>query len=180
MEDNYNELLLRCANKDREAFQQLYKACSPTLYSLALRFLKQSGLAEEILQESFLKIWNSAHLYSPQKGRAITWMATITRNKALDKIRALKVRPQETETIYEGADFASADLEPDSLTAIDQNVAGIMKCLDELRPQQKECILLSYYHGYTHQELSEKLNKPLGTIKAWIRRGLEKLRVCLQ
>lgn len=180
MEDNYNELLLRCANKDRKAFKQLYQACSPRLYSLALRFLKQSGLAEEIVQESFLKIWNSAHLYNPQKGRAMTWMATITRNKSLDKIRMLKARPQETETVYEGADFASDDLQPDDFTAIDQGVSGMMKCLDTLHPHQKECILLSYYHGYTHQELAEKLNKPLGTIKAWIRRGLEKLRVCLQ
>jgi RNA polymerase sigma-70 factor (ECF subfamily) len=180
MEDNYNELLLRCVDKDRKAFQELYKACSPKLYSLALRFLKRSGLAEEILQESFLKIWNSAHLYNPHKGKAMTWMATITRNKSLDKLRTLKAKPQETETVYEGADFASIEMEPEDFTAIEQDVGGLMKCLDELQPEQKECILLSYYYGHTHQELAVKLNRPLGTVKAWIRRGLEKLRVCLQ
>ena len=180
MEDNNNDLLLRSAGGDRSAFRELYESCSPKLYSLALRLLQQPGLAEEIVQESFFKIWSSAGSYDPKKGKAITWMATVTRNKALDKLRALKARPQETESVYEGLDFASVDLEPDNMTSVDQSMDGLMTCLGELQPEQKECILLSYYYGHTHQELSESLNKPLGTVKAWIRRGLEKLRVCLE
>ncbi len=182
MEDNYNELLLRCASphRDRDAFKQLYEMTSPRLFSLALGLLKHRGLAEETLQEAYLKIWNSANTYHQGKGKAITWMATVTRNKALDKLRSLKARPQETESVYEGAEFAAADLQPDSLITVDQGVKSLMDCLNELQPEQKECILLSYYQGYTHQELAERLDKPLGTVKAWIRRGLEKVRVCLE
>ncbi|MEE9352433.1 MAG: sigma-70 family RNA polymerase sigma factor [Thiotrichaceae bacterium] len=182
MEDNYNELLIRCASphRDQNAFKQLYESTSPRLYSLALGLLKNKGLAEEILQESFFKIWSSADSYHQSKGRAITWMATVTRNKALDKLRSLKVRPQETETVYEGIEFAAADLEPDNLTTVDQGLKQLMDCLDDLQTEQKECILMSYYHGYTHQELAVKMDKPLGTVKAWIRRGLEKIRVCLE
>ncbi len=182
MEDNYNELLIRCASphRDQSAFKQLYESTSPRLFSLALGLLKNKGLAEEILQESFFKIWSSADSYNQGKGKAITWMATVTRNKALDKLRSLKARPQETETVYEGVEFAAAGLEPDSLTTVDQGLKQLMKCLDDLQAEQKECILMSYYHGYTHQELAKKMDKPLGTVKAWIRRGLEKIRVCLE
>lgn len=181
MEDNYNELLMRCAtHRDKDAFKQLYEQTSPRLYSLALGILKNKGMAEDMLQESYLKVWNSAKTYHPGKGKAITWMATVTRNKCLDKLRSLKSRPQETETVYEGAEFATVALEPDQLSTVDQGIGQLMKCLDELQVEQKECILLSYYQGYTHQELSEKMEKPLGTIKAWIRRGLEKIRVCMR
>ena len=182
MEDNYNELLMRCASplRDRDAFKQLYESTSPRLFGLALGLLKNRGMAEEILQEAYFKIWNSADSYHQGKGKAITWMATVTRNKALDKLRSLKARPQETETVYEGAEFAAASLEPDNLTTVDQDLKQLMNCLDSLQAEQKKCILLSYYHGYTHLELSEKLNKPLGTVKAWVRRGLEKVRACLE
>jgi RNA polymerase sigma-70 factor (ECF subfamily) len=180
MEDNYNELLIRCAtHRDSDAFKQLYDQTSPRLFSLALGILKNKGMAEDILQESYLKIWNSANTYHQGKGKAITWMATVTRNKCLDKLRSLKSRPQETETVYEGVEFAAATLEPDELSSVDQGLGQLMSCLEELQAEQKECILLSYYQGYTHQELSEKMEKPLGTIKAWIRRGLEKIRVCM-
>jgi RNA polymerase sigma-70 factor (ECF subfamily) len=180
MEDNCNELLLRCAQRDNIAFRKLYEVTSPRLYSVALRLLKKESLAEEILQEAFIKIWNSAGSYRVEKGKAITWMATITRNKALDKLRALKTRPQETETQYEGLDFISKDVQPDRLTGMDEELKQLINCLDELQPEQKECILMSYYYGHTHQELSDKLDRPLGTVKAWIRRGLAKLKLCLE
>lgn len=173
---------MRCASphRDREAFKQLYELTSPRLFSLVLGLLKQRSLAEETLQEAYLKIWNSANTYHQGKGKAITWMATVTRNKALDKLRSLKARPQETETVYEGIEFTAPDLRPDSLTTVDEGLKSLMDCLEELQAEQKECILLSYYQGYTHQELAEKMDKPLGTVKAWIRRGLEKIRVCLE
>ncbi len=182
MEDNYNELLMRCASphRDRKAFKLLYESTSPRLYSLALGVLKNKGMAEEILQESYFKIWSSADSYHQGKGKAITWMATVTRNKALDKLRSLKSRPKETATVYEGIEFATTNLEPSDMTSVDQELEQLMDCLGGLQIEQKECILLSYYHGYTHQELSEKMQKPLGTVKAWIRRGLEKIRVCLE
>ena len=179
MEDKYADLLQQCAANNQLAFKQLYDATSPKLLSLCLRLLQDKQLAEDVLQEGFIKIWDKANTYSPGKGRAMTWMATVVRNKALDKLRSLKTKPAETEIQYEGLEFASRDLEPESLEHLTQDIQGLMECLKTLKPAQRECILLSYYYGHTHQELSDKLGKPLGTVKAWIRRGLEDLRPCL-
>lgn len=179
MEDKYAELLQQCAARDQQAFKQLYEAASPKLLSLCLLLLKDQQIAEDVLQEGFIKIWDKAESYSSGKGKAMTWMATVVRNKALDKLRSLKNKPQETEVEYEGLEFASTDLEPDSMEHLSQDVKTLMHCLKQLKPDQRECILLSYYYGHTHQELSKKLGKPLGTVKAWIRRGLEDLRPCL-
>lgn len=179
MEDPFAELLVRCSKQDQLAFKQLYKQASPKLYSLALRLMQKPELAEDVLQESFIKIWQKADTYNVQKGKALTWMATVTRNKALDKLRSLKLKSREMHSQYEGLEFASADLEPDHQEDLSQDMQRLRECLKQLQPAQRECILLSYYYGHSHQELSEKLDKPLGTVKAWIRRGLETLRPCL-
>ncbi len=179
MEDIYAELLNKAANGDQLAFKQLYEQCAPKLMSLCLRLMKTQALAEDVLQEGFIKIWEKADSFSPGKGKAMTWMSTIIRNKGLDKLRSLKTKAVETEIQYEGLEFSSADMEPDKLANMSQDVKGLMDCLEQLKPEQRECILLSYYYGHTHQELSTKLDRPLGTIKAWIRRGLEDIRPCL-
>jgi len=164
MEDIYAELLQKTAQGDQLAFKKLYEECSPKLMSLCIRLMRTEALADS---------------FTPGKGRAMTWMSTVIRNKGLDKLRSLKTKAAETEIQYEGLEFASIDLEPDKLENLSQDVKGLMACLDKLKPNQRECILLSYYYGHTHQELADKLNRPLGTIKAWIRRGLEDLRPCL-
>ena len=179
MDDIYAELLQKTAQGDQLAFKKLYEECSPKLMSLCLRLMKTEALAEDVLQEGFIKIWDKAESFTPGKGKAMTWMSTVVRNKGLDKLRSLKTKAAETEIQYEGLEFASADLEPDRLENLSQDVKGLMACLDKLKPDQRECILLSYYYGHTHQELADKLGRPLGTIKAWIRRGLEDLRPCL-
>ena len=179
MEDIYAELLQKTAAGDQLAFKELYEKCSPKLMSLCLRLMQTEALAEDVLQEGFIKIWDKADSYTPGKGKAMTWMSTVIRNKGLDKLRSLKTRPIETEIQFEGLEFTSTDLTPDSQENMSQEMKGLMDCLDTLKPAQRECILLSYYYGHTHQELSEKLGKPLGTIKAWIRRGLEDIRPCL-
>jgi len=179
MED-YNALLARCAQRDAAAFQILYEKTSPRMYALCLGILKHEGLAEDVLQEAYVKIWDNAHRFMPSKGKARTWMTTVVRNKTLDKLRSLKARPIETEIIYEGVEFASQRLEPDQFSSLNEDTHQLMHCLNKLKPEQKECILLSYYYGHTHEEMSQQLERPLGTVKAWIRRGLEKLRLCLQ
>jgi len=179
MEDIYAELLQKTAAGDQLAFKKLYELSSPKLMSLSLRLMQTEALAEDVLQEGFIKIWDKAHTYAPGKGKAMTWMSTVIRNKGLDKLRSLKTKAAETEIQYEGLEFASIDLEPAEMEGLSQDVKGLMDCLDRLKPDQRECILLSYYYGHTHQELAVKLGRPLGTIKAWIRRGLEDLRPCL-
>jgi len=179
MDDVFAELLKKTAQGDQLAFKQLYEQASPRLMSLSLRLMKTEALAEDVLQEGFIKIWDKADTYTSSKGKAITWMSTIVRNKGLDKLRSLKTKPTETEIEYEGVEFASSELKPDDLQNMSQDIQSLMACMDKLKPDQKECILLSYYYGHTNQELADKLDKPLGTIKAWIRRGLEDLRPCM-
>ena len=177
--NDYDELLARCAKRDAVAFQILYEQTSPRMYALCLSMLKHEGLAEDVLQEAYVKIWDNAHRFLPSKGKARTWMTTVVRNKTLDKLRSLKARPIETEVGYEGLEFASQYLEPEQFSSLSEETSQLMHCLNQLKPEQKECILLSYYYGHTHEEMARQLKRPLGTVKAWIRRGLEKLRLCL-
>ncbi len=178
--DSLNELLLRCGKSDAEALRELYRLASPRLYALARRMLRDQTLAEDVLQEGFVKIWNNAASYAASKGSAMTWMATIIRNQALDKLRMAKSRPQlADEADYETLEFASPDLSPAALSELSDDTQRLVKCMEELKPEQRECIMQAFYYGYTHEELAQRLSHPLGTIKAWIRRGLEQLRMCL-
>lgn len=178
-DDPLSELLERCAKGDQRALEQLYKAASPRLYSVCLRIVRQEALAEEVLQECFVKIWNNASSYARAKGGAMTWMISIVRNRSLDMLRSLKVEPERVDVEYEGMEFASEEANPEEHSHLTGATQAVMDCLDQLKEDQRRCILLAYYEGYTHDELARTLNTPLGTVKAWIRRGLERLRQCL-
>lgn len=178
--DGLTQLLLQSAQRDSQAFQQLYQQASPKLYALCIRLLKDEGLAEDVLQEGFVKIWNNAPSYTQSKGSAMTWMGTIIRNQALDKLRMAKSRPTyaeepETETL----EFASLELSPSGLAQLSEDAQRLSHCLEQLKVEQRECIMQAFYYGHTHDELASSLGRPLGTVKAWIRRGLEQLRTCL-
>lgn len=172
-------LLLRTAEGDRQAFAQLYKIASPRLFFVCQQILRREALAEEILQEGFIKIWNNAHRFDPQKAGAWTWMTSIVRNRALDLLRSLKSHPDAIETTYEGPDFASPSLGPQEQAELSADTQAILHCLEQLKDEQKHAILMAYYHGHTHAELSQQMGTPLGTVKAWIRRGMERLKQCL-
>nr|CAA6830219.1 MAG: RNA polymerase sigma-70 factor, ECF subfamily [uncultured Thiotrichaceae bacterium] len=176
-----NELLIRCGqHKDATAFQQLYKLASPRLFALCKRMMRDDALAEDILQEAFVKIWNKAPSFASGKGSAMTWMSTIARNQALDKLRMTKSRPLlADEGEYETLDFASDALTPDSLKELSDDTQRLLECMEALKSEQRETIMSAFYYGHTHDELATKMGKPLGTVKAWIRRGLEQLRGCL-
>lgn len=179
--DPLNELLRRCGqHQDAAAFRQLYQSASPRLFALCKRMLRDETLAEDVLQEGFVKIWKNAPSFASGKGSAMTWMSTIIRNQALDKLRMAKSRPVLTdEGEYETLDFASEELTPESLQELSDDTQYLMQCMEQLKPEQRETILSAFYYGHTHDELATKMNKPLGTVKAWIRRGLEQLRTCL-
>lgn len=178
--DLLNELLLRCGQKDAVAFRELYQHASPRLYALARRLLRDEALAEDVLQEGFVKIWSNAAQYSVDKGHALTWMSTIIRNQALDKLRLRKSRPELADEVeYETLEFASLELAPDTLSQLSEDTQHLLECMEQLKSEQRECIMQAFYYGYTHDELAIAMARPLGTIKAWIRRGLTQLRLCL-
>lgn len=181
--NEYDELLARCALRDEKALEELYTRASARLYALALSIVKRKESAEEVIQDAFTKVWLNADRFRPDKSGAMTWISTIVRNRAVDKLREVQRNPLLQENMNDeilDSTLLSKEIDPTDFTLMSNDMSALLKCLGTLETQQKDAILLSYYHGYSHQELAEKMTKPLGTVKGWIRRGLEKLRMCLE
>jgi RNA polymerase sigma-70 factor (ECF subfamily) len=176
-QDRDVELLRQIAGGDRAAFAEFYDRHSALMFSVASKILKDASEAEDVLQEAFLQIWEKAGKFDPKLGKASSWAAILVRNKAVDKIRASQRRwrlAEEAGTAHAIAEEA-ADTVNDSLQGHEQ-ARLIQSAIVGLPGEQRQAIELAYFSGLTQDEISKKLNTPLGTIKARIRRGLLKLR----
>lgn len=168
------ELLAACALGDKMAFRELYQGVAPRLFAVQLRILKQRTLAEEALQETFLKIWSHAQDYRPERGQPMGWLISIARYQAIDLGRC-----QPTELHMDDANlFATADSVHESMKS-EGNQKLLNHCLERLEAQARRCVVMAYCEGYTHVELSRILETPIGTIKSWIRRSLQRLKDCI-
>ena len=172
------ELLRRISARDSTAFGQFYDRHSTLMFSVACKILNNNeSEAEDVLQEVFAQIWEKAQAFDPKLGKASSWVATLTRNRAIDRIRASQRRSRLAEQA--GAEFAIL-AEPDGTA--NESVHGhdkarlIQAAITDLPAEQRRAIELAYFYGLTQHEISEKLSEPLGTVKARIRRGLLKLR----
>lgn len=179
MTDDLAVLLAKTALGDQRAFERLYQLSSPKLYGLALLVVKRRDLAEEALQDAFVSVWHSAHSFSIDKGTAQTWLSTIVRNRCLDKLRrqpqgVIDLKPEEWENLV--ADCTG----PLDAAVADADAKRLNKCLEHLDDKQRQSVVLAYFQGLSHSELAKQLSAPLGTVKAWVRRGLDKLKGCLQ
>ena len=171
-------LLARSALKDQQAFAELYRRTSSKLLGVALRILRRQDWAEDVLQESFVNIWHHAQDYTQAKSAPMTWMTSIVRNRSLDWLR----RPrEETPDDFELMLEYTSDDRPGPLERLADSADAkrLARCLEQLEPSQRQTIALAFYHGLTHSELAEHLKAPLGTVKTWVRRGLEQLKSCL-
>jgi RNA polymerase sigma-70 factor (ECF subfamily) len=178
--EELSHLLARCALGDKQSFEQLYQSSSAQLFGLILRIVKNQDIAAEILQESYVKIWNRAGDYRIDKAQPMTWMGTVARNQAIDTLRrsANQILPGEpVEQLYWLADEGP---EPDEMAHTERQNDALRACLEQLEGLQKEALLLAYFRGMTHEELAAHLGKPLGTVKSWLRRGLQRLKNCLE
>ena len=172
-------LLAQCALKNQRAFADLYQLTSSKLYGVALRILRRQDWAEEVLQECYVSIWNHAGNYAVAKSAPLTWMTSIVRNRCLDWLR----RPQ-TEATGEEYDIAVEAWQDDAPGPLEQlaaagDSAALARCLQQLEAKQRQSIMLAFFHGMSHSELAGHLKQPLGTVKTWVRRGLERLKGCL-
>ena len=169
-----NTLLVKTANNDQVAFEQLYKEASPKLFSLCLRLVNYDNeTAEEILQEAFIKIWNKAANYDAEKGSAMAWMGTVVRNQAFDRLRSYKSRPELVqEADYESLEYAAKELQPEQQNLYAQQIEVFKQMLENLPENQRECITHSVVYGRSHAEIAETMQVPLGTVKAWLRRNM--------
>ena len=170
-------LLKRVARKDRAAFAEVYKATSAKLYGVALRILKRRDIADEVLQEVYVRIWERAGDFNPDRASPISWMATIARNRALDEVR--RKRPVAIEDHPEVQNLASDD--ESVLAAIMRSEDGrrLADCLTRLEPHRRHMVVLAYCEGLSRDELAAKYGQPVNTIKTWLRRSLASLKGCL-
>lgn len=181
-------LMFRVAMRDQAAFKTLYDGTVRCLLAIVMRMLRERSWAEEVLQEVYVSIWNTAPNYSAAKSQPMTWLMAIARNKAMDALRST-----QTERKHVVQPMLAAGDDDDELPDIADERTGplgklvraadshrVRTCLQSLEPAQRQAIALAFYDGLTHAELALHMRQPLGTVKAWVRRGLERLRLCLE
>lgn len=177
--------LAATARGDGTAFRSLYDATAPKLFSFALRILQKREAAEEVLQESFVSIWNNASGYQDGLAAPMTWMSTIVRNKAFDALRRLHSAGETAAIDADGFDRevmeAMESGEPSQLDRLQlgEDARALARCLAKLEGLHRQAIAMAFYHDLSHSEVAQQLQLPIGTVKTWIRRGLERLRKCL-
>jgi RNA polymerase sigma factor (sigma-70 family) len=173
------QLLARTALRDQAAFAELYRAVSPHLYAVALRILRDAAAAEEVLQESFVNVWHHAASYVAAKSQPLTWLTSIVRNRCLDQLRRREVETVTLDDEEEGVTIAAPGPTPLEMLLAGADAQAVKGCVETLEPAQKQAIALAFFQGLSHSELAAHLRQPLGTVKSWVRRGLERLRACL-
>lgn len=169
------DLLEATSRGNHAAFRALYDATSPKLFGVVLRITRNRSMAEEVLQETFVKIWRNAERFSPEAGQPMAWLAAIARNRAIDRIRAEKVERSR-----------APDEEPDleRLVAPDTGDPAtresLRKCLGQLDDEARNCVILAYCSGFSREELAERFGRPVGTIKTLLFRSVRLLKACLE
>jgi RNA polymerase sigma factor (sigma-70 family) len=181
-------LMYRVALRDQAAFKQLYDATSHCLLGIVMRLLRERAWAEDVLQEIYVSVWNTAPNYSALKAQPMTWLMTIARHRALDALRSKRTERQHIVQPAPGLDDDESsvpDVADERTGPLDQllhstEAERLRHCLQRLESTQRQAIALAFYNGLTHAELALHMRQPLGTVKAWVRRGLERLRPCLE
>jgi RNA polymerase sigma-70 factor (ECF subfamily) len=175
------ELMERLTERDPTALESLYDRYSRMVYSLALRIAGQPAVAEEIVQDVFLKLWHSADRYRAERGPLGPWLCTLARNRALDHLRLKREKQRRREDSLEGdaVGFIATSPNPETLAQQEQSAVRVRASLSELPAAQQRAIELAYFEGMTHSEIAAALAEPLGTVKSWIRSGLLRMRETL-
>lgn len=178
-QDRLEMLLRRCALRDRAAFEELYRATSPNVLACLVAILRRRDLAEEALQEVFVRIWRRADQFDAYRGRALAWLVSIGRYHAIDLLRAGRATVALSDATAAKLDDPMATLAFD-MTESSMTGSALRRCLEQLTLEQRQCVVLAYSHGLTHDDIALQVDSPLGTVKSWVRRGLQSLRRCMQ
>src|SRR4030095_16836496 len=172
----------RVALADQQAFAALYRQTSSHLYGVALRILREPAAAEEILQEAYVSVWHHAGTYVAAKSQPLTWLTSIVRNRCLDQLRRREI---DTVTLTPESDDEPAfdppsdDPSPMQLLLEGAEAQSGRDCVEKLDPGPKQAIALAFFQGLSHAALAAQMREPLGTVKSWVRRGVERLERCL-
>jgi RNA polymerase sigma-70 factor, ECF subfamily len=171
-------LLAQVALGSRDAFDALYRSSANRLFGICLRVLAERSEAEDALQEVFTAVWRKAAQFDATKASAVTWLAMIARNKAIDRLRSQPARQARTR-VELAEDLEDPGASPPQQAQAATERAQLENCLEQLEPRRRSLIRAAFFDGLTYEELATKIETPLGTIKSWIRRGLMQLRECL-
>lgn len=170
------DLILAVAAEDRAAFQRLYDLAAPKLFAIVLRIIRNRSLAEDILQDVFLRIWRNAGTFSPQAGPAIAWLNAITRNRTIDVLRQKSLTLPEHDG--EETDWWGRIAELRDPAADMMDISPLRACLGEIEEPHRSGLLLAYYEGYSREQLALRLEQPVSTVKTWLHRSLAALKTC--
>jgi len=175
------ELLQRCASGDSVALRTLYDDVAPQLLGVILRILHRRDLAEEALQEVFVSVWRNAANYRPGRGSPMAWLASIARNRALDVRRSLKSEPLASAPVTEFEETIAVEgNDPEQETGLAVDTQRLDNCMKQLSAEQGRAIRLAFINGLSYPEIAAHIQSPLGTVKSWVRRGLQALKSCLE
>jgi len=172
------QLLGRCALREERALAELYNLVGATLLGIMMRILRSRALAEEALQDVMVRVWQHADRYVAYKGRAMPWLISIARYRAIDVLRAQRSQVTLDDAPAEALMDVAAEELPDTTTSQRMRRA-LEDCLKRLTPDQRKCLSLAYIEGYSQDEIATAINSPLGTVKSWVRRGLSSLKRCM-
>jgi RNA polymerase sigma factor (sigma-70 family) len=171
--------ILRVAGGDRAALALVYAETSAKLFGICLRILGDRSEAEDVVQDVYLTVWRKAGSFDPTLASPITWLVAIARNRAIDRLRSGALA-RANVPIEAANDVADAGLSAVEQLELDEERGQLMGCLDELEARQSAAIRAAFLDGLTYEELADRAAVPLGTMKSWIRRGLMKLKACLE
>ena len=171
-------LIAAVAKGDEAAFERLYAATRAKLFSVVLRILRRQDLAEEVIQEAYIKIWNRAGQFNPGQSSPITWMASIARNRAIDVVRkrtdlSIEEEPTAMEVAVDSPD-------PLARREMTEELKRLLECIGRLEPDRQKLVLLAYYNGWSREQLAAKFETPVNTVKTWLRRSMMDIRKCLE
>jgi len=171
-------LMAAVAKGDEAAFERLYVATRAKLYGIVLRILSRQSLAEEVTQETYVRIWHSAGQFNPALSSPITWMAAIARNHAIDRVRKMTEAPTEEEPSE--IDIVADQPGPLSRRDMPEELRRLLECIGQLEPDRQKLVLLAYYNGWSREQLAQEFAAPVSTVKTWLRRSMLDVRECLE
>jgi RNA polymerase sigma-70 factor (ECF subfamily) len=175
---DYEAAVLACARGERFALRALYEREARWLLGVALRIVRDRELAEDVLQDAFLQVWQHANTFDPALGSARGWVYTVVRHRALREVGGSKTMqqfdPQDLATLSDAQQFARGDADDRGL-----DTESLERCLQRLEESRRVCVVHAFVDGYTHEQIAARLNTPIGTVKSWIRRSLASLKECL-
>lgn len=177
-------LLARVALQDRAALRALYDAAAGRLLAIALRLLDDRAAAEDVVQDTFVNVWQRAAQFPQLRTSPMAWLTTMVRHRAIDQLR--RRRPETSLTWHDADgqehqhDVADEAATPAERIEQSQDEGRLSRCMGRLGDEPRQALMLAYYEGLTHEQLAARLARPLGTVKAWVRRSLQQLRGCLE